>query len=81
MSARRQIEIPSGSWPIRMPETLAAGYVGERTVEGFLKRVGSEYPRPVVDEGSGKGRRRLWLRADLERAVLMRGGEEEDEVA
>jgi hypothetical protein len=24
---------------------------------------------PVVDEGSGKGRRRLWLKADLDRAI------------
>jgi hypothetical protein len=45
---------------------LAAGYCGEPTVEGFLKRVGSEYPQPRITEG----RRRLWLRDDLDQAIL-----------
>jgi len=49
-----------------MPPEVAAGYVGERTVEAFLSRVGSEYPPPVIDEGVGKGRRRLWLKRDLD---------------
>lgn len=61
--------IPSGCWPPRMPPEIAAGYVGERTVEAFLRLVGQSYPAPVVDEGSGKGRRRLWLRTDLDRAI------------
>ncbi|WP_292519940.1 hypothetical protein [Mesorhizobium sp.] len=30
---------------------------------------GKAYPPPVVDEGSGKGRRRLWLKTDLDRAI------------
>lgn len=47
----------------------AAAYVGEETCDSFLKRVGSEYPRPVIDQGTGKGRRRLWLKADLDRAI------------
>jgi hypothetical protein len=34
---------------------LAAGYVGEKTVEDFLKRVGRDYPKPRVADG----RRRL----------------------
>lgn len=38
--------IPPGSWPRRMPANLAAGYCGESTVEGFLKRVGKDYPNP-----------------------------------
>jgi len=58
-----------GSWPARMSPELAAGYVGERTAEAFLRRVGTEYPQPVVDEGSGKGRRRLWLKQDLDRKL------------
>jgi hypothetical protein len=31
--------IPAGSWPRRMGPDLAAGYVGESTVDGFLQRV------------------------------------------
>jgi len=58
--------IPAGSWPRRMPVELAAGYCGESTVEAFLKRVGSEYPQPRITEG----RRRLWLRDDLDQAIL-----------
>jgi hypothetical protein len=58
--------IPAGSWPRRMRAELAAGYCGEPTVEAFLKRVGSEYPQPRITEG----RRRLWLRDDLDQAIL-----------
>jgi hypothetical protein len=58
--------IPSGSWPRRMPAELAAGYCGEPTVEAFMKRVGHEYPLPRVADG----RRRLWLRDDLDQAIL-----------
>lgn len=49
-----------------MAVDLAAGYCGEPTAEAFLKRVGKEYPQPRVCEG----RRRLWLRDDLDRAIL-----------
>lgn len=49
-----------------MPAELAAGYCGEPTVESFMSRVGHEYPRPRVNEG----RRKLWLRDDLDRAIL-----------
>ena len=45
---------------------LAAGYCGESTVDAFLNRVGLEYPQPRVNEG----RRRLWLRDDLDSAIL-----------
>jgi hypothetical protein len=45
---------------------LAAGYCGEASVEAFMGRVGSEYPRPRVCDG----RRRLWLRDDLDQAIL-----------
>jgi hypothetical protein len=58
--------VPTGSWPRRMSADLAAGYVGERSVEAFLKRVGREYPNPRIAEG----RRRLWLRDDLDKAIL-----------
>ena len=58
--------IQPGSWPRRMCADLAAGYCGEPTVDAFLKRVGREYPQPCVNEG----RRRLWLRDDLDSAIL-----------
>lgn len=49
-----------------MPAALAAGYCGETNVEDFLKRVGVDYPQPRVSEG----RRRLWLRDDLDAAIV-----------
>ena len=61
----RSAIIPVGSWPRRMPAAIAAGYCGEPTVEAFLKRVGTEYPQPRIKEG----RRQLWLRDDLDRAI------------
>jgi hypothetical protein len=54
-----------GCWPRRMTAELAAVYCGESSVKSFLKRVGSEYPRPRVNEGG----RRLWLRDDLDRVI------------
>lgn len=48
-----------------MRAELAAAYVGEKTVEGFLKRVGKEYPWPRVKDG----RRQLWLIDDLDKAI------------
>jgi len=62
----RPAAIPAGSWPRRMSAELAAAYCGERTVEAFIARVGNEYPRPRVAEG----RRQLWLKDDLDRAIL-----------
>jgi hypothetical protein len=44
----------------------AAAYCGEATVHAFLARVGMDYPQPRVREG----RRRLWLRDDLDMAIL-----------
>ncbi len=61
--------IPAGCWPARMPPEIAAGYVGERTADAFLRLVGKEYPLPAIDKGIGKGRRRLWLKEDLDRAL------------
>jgi hypothetical protein len=58
--------VPAGSWPRRMCAELAAAYCGEVTIDAFLKRVGKEYPLPRVSEG----RRRLWLRDDLDQAIL-----------
>lgn len=69
--------IPLGSWPRRMAAELAAGYCGERNVRGFLRRVGTEYPPPRVREG----RRLLWLRDDLDRAMLPADMQEPADVA
>lgn len=65
----RQIFIPPGCWPARMTAEIAAGYVGERSVDQFLRRVGDEYPQPAIDEGVGRGRRQLWLKTALDRAI------------
>lgn len=65
MSARPAI-LPSDTWPPRMNAGLAAAYCGERTVEDFLKRVGTNYPQPRWVESS---RRKFWYRLDLDRAM------------
>lgn len=49
-----------------MNAELAAGYCGEPSVEAFIRRVGNEYPQPRVNEG----RRQLWLRDDLDKAIV-----------
>jgi len=62
----RAAVIPLGCWPRQMRAELAAGYCGEPSVEAFMRRVGKNYPHPRVREG----RRQLWLRDDLDRAIL-----------
>jgi len=64
--SRRPATIPNGSWPRRMAADLAAAYCGEQSVDAFLKRVGKEYPNPRIAEG----RRQLWLKDDLDAAIL-----------
>jgi hypothetical protein len=49
-----------------MSAELSAGYCGEPSADAFLKRVGKEYPQPRIKEG----RRQLWLKDDLDRAIL-----------
>jgi hypothetical protein len=49
-----------------MSAELSAIYVGEPTTHAFLKRVGAEYPPPRVNEGG----RRLWLKDDLDKAIM-----------
>ena len=58
--------IPLGSWPRRVCAEMAAGYCGEPSVKAFISRVGTEYPQPRVNDG----RRRLWLKDDLDQAIL-----------
>jgi hypothetical protein len=63
---RQSPVIPVGSWPRRMSAKFAAAYCGEATIRAFLDRVGKEYPHPRVNDG----RRKLWLRDDLDQAIL-----------
>jgi len=58
-------------WPRRLSANLAAAYCGEPSTRAFLSRVGSgkEYPLPQVKEG----RRALWLRDDLDKAITPDG--------
>jgi hypothetical protein len=48
-----------------MAVELAAVYCGEYSVEAFKRRVGKDYPQPRINEG----RRKLWLRDDLDKAI------------
>ncbi|RDE08947.1 hypothetical protein [Pelagibacterium lacus] len=45
---------------------MAAAFCGERHVEDFLERVGTDYPQPRVIESQ---RRKFWYRVDLEKAL------------
>jgi hypothetical protein len=49
-----------------MSADLAAAYCGEKNTNDFLKRVGTDYPHPRVKDG----RRQLWLKDDLDNAIL-----------
>jgi hypothetical protein len=55
-----------GCWPRRMSAEMAAAYCGESNTTAFLKRVGLDYPKPRVSDG----RRQLWLKDDLDQAIL-----------
>lgn len=57
--------IPNAAWPRRMNAAMSAAYCGEPSIEAFEKRIGVEYPAPRVNDG----RRRLWLRDDLDLAI------------
>lgn len=52
-----------------MRDEIAAGYAGERTVDGFLARVGTVWPKPFIETGSGKGKYRVWRKIDLDRVI------------
>ncbi len=61
--------IPTGCWPASLRDELAAAYAGEETVERFLSRVGTIWPKPYIDVGTGKGKFRAWRKADLDRVI------------
>jgi len=66
----RPATILPGIYPPRQPAELAAGYCGEVSVESFLREVkAGTYPAPVVK----KGRRQIWLTAELDQAIGRRG--------
>ena len=65
----RRSDIPIGCWPTLLRHEYAAGYVGERTVDGFLSRVGDIWPEPYMELGSGKGKYRVWRKVDLDRVI------------
>lgn len=74
----RQSVIPEGIWPPRMPVEMAAGYCGERSVEAFLREVrAGTYPAPVIQ----RGRRRIWAKDDLDRAINLSGQGTGEDVA
>ena len=54
-----------GSWPRLMRAETAAAYVDEKSVESFLRAVGTIYPEPI--HIAGKGDR--WLRDRLDEAI------------
>lgn len=61
--------IPAGCWPAVLRDELAAAYAGEKTVEAFMSRVGTVWPRPFIDTGTGKGKFRAWRKLDLDRII------------
>lgn len=65
----RHSSIPVGCWPALMRDEIAAAYAGERTVDGFLGRVGSVWPKPFMETGSGKGKYRVWRKIDLDKVI------------
>jgi hypothetical protein len=62
-----------------MNAKLAAAYCGEASARAFLARVGTdkEFPLPRVREG----RRVLWLKDDLDKAMEPRGGDARRDIA
>lgn len=54
-----------GSWPRLMRATTAAAYVDEKSVEAFLRGVGTLYSEPIRVPGKGD----RWLREDLDEAI------------
>jgi len=61
----RKPYIPPGVWPEMMTAETAAGYLDERSVEAFLRRVGTVYPAGRNISGRG----RVWLKRDLDRMI------------
>ena len=65
----KEAVIPTGCWPAVLRDEIAAAYAGEKTVDAFISRVGTVWPRPFIETGSGKGKFRAWRKSDLDRAI------------
>ena len=61
--------IPAGSWPALLREEYAAAYVGESSVQTFLARVGKMWPAPFIEQGTGKGKYRVWRKRDFDEII------------
>ena len=70
----KHAEIPTGCWPAVLRDEHAAAYAGEKTVDAFLSRVGSVWPKPFIDTGTGKGKFRAWRKIDLDQAIGVTAG-------
>ncbi|WP_457662230.1 hypothetical protein [Sinorhizobium medicae] len=64
-----QFRVETNSWPAVLRDELAAAYAGERTVDAFMSRVGTVWPRPFIDTGTGKGKFRAWRKTDLDKVI------------
>lgn len=65
----KHAEIPSGCWPAVLRDEHAAAYAGEKTVDAFLSRVGTIWPQPFIETGTGKGKFRARRKIDLDKAI------------
>lgn len=54
-----------GAWPYYMRAETAAAFCDEVSVEAFLRRVGTVYPRPRTISGRGK----VWTQEMLTAAI------------
>lgn len=65
----KKATIPSGCWPALLRDEYAAAYVGEATVDSFMRQVGRLWPKPWREHGTGKGKYRVWRKSDLDRII------------
>ncbi len=58
-------DAPSRHWPRLMRAATAAEYTDEKSVQSFLRRAGSIYPKPIIVPGRG----RVWTKEGLDEAI------------
>lgn len=68
-------DVPPRHWPRLMRAETAAEYTDEKSVQSFLRRIGSIYPPPLRIPGRG----RVWTKESLDEAIdrlanLLKGG-------
>ena len=74
----KHAEIPTGCWPAVLRDEHAA-YAGEKTVDAFLSRVGTIWPKPfstpVQAKGSSeRGGRSIWTGRSTRKRKRRAGG-------